>query len=46
MMGQSMDIEQAVTQALGSTSSIKAEDFDAFFFNEKNDTVMILRKQK
>ena len=46
MMGQSMDIEQAITEALGSTSTIKAEDFDAVFFNEKKDTVMILRKQK
>ena len=46
MMGQSMDIEQAITQALGSTSTIKAEDFDAVFFNEKKDTVMILSKQK
>ena len=46
MLGASMDIEDAVKQAIDRSNTIKADDFKAYIFGEKNDTVMVLKKQK
>ena len=46
MLGASMDIEDAVKQAIDRSNTIKADDFKAYIFGEKNDTLMVLKKQK
>lgn len=46
MLGASMDIEDAVKQAIDRSNTIKADNFKAYIFGEKNDTVMVLKKQK
>ena len=37
MLGASMDIEDAVKQAIDRSNTIKADDFKAYIFGEKND---------
>lgn len=44
MMGASMDVEGAVTEALNHTATVKAEGEKILVFNDKKDTVMVLTK--
>lgn len=44
MMGASMDVEDAITQALNNTASIHVDGEKAFIFNASNDTIMVLSK--
>lgn len=46
MMGRSMDVEQAVTEALNTAHSIVADGDKAVVLNEAKDTVMVLSRQK
>ena len=45
-MGRSMDVEQAVTEALNAAHSIVADGDKAVVLNEAKDTVMVLSRQK
>ena len=44
-MGRSMNIETAVTQALGAAARVKVKGQQAYILDEKNDTVMVLAKE-
>lgn len=46
MMGASMDVEDAVTNAINTTASIKVKGDNAYILNAKNDTIMVLSKEK
>lgn len=46
MMGRSMDVEQAVTEALNAAASIVADGDKAVVLSEAKDTVMVLSRQK
>ncbi len=45
MMGASMEVEDAVTNALNATKSIKTEDERVIVLDSKNNTVMVLAKE-
>lgn len=44
MMGPNMEIEDAITHALNSTSSIKGMKNEAYIFNSQKDIVMVLSR--
>ena len=46
MMGANMDVEDAVTNAINTTAAIKAKGDKAYILNAKNDTIMVLSKEK
>ncbi|GEM_PF-426371 len=45
MMGASMEIEDAITEAINQVASVATADGRAYFFNAKNDTIMKLVKE-
>lgn len=45
MMGASMEIEDAITNALNATAAIKTDGNKAYILNSQNDTIMVLVKK-
>lgn len=44
MLGRSMDVEDAVKQAMAEAAAVKVQGNKAYIIGEKNDTVMVLAK--
>lgn len=43
-MGSSMDVDQAVSEALHSAATYEVDDEQVYVFNAKSDTVFVLKK--
>jgi len=46
MMGASMEIEDAITEAINTTASVKADGEKIMVLDQKDKTVMVLVKEK
>ena len=46
MLGQSMEMETAITKALNSTATVKVENDEATIFNKNGESVMTLKRKK